>query len=104
MPTYYHECQNEECKYCWESEYSIKDPAPTTCPKCNKETAKRMIATAVRGKVELYGQELMTKLKEDGAQLRKEAYSSEKAYANIIGESNYQKIQSDMDKNRRERH
>ena len=101
MPTYSHICTNEECKFEWEDEYSIKEAPPTICPRCKKETAKRMIAYAAPGSVELYGQELAAKLKEDGAKMRKAVYSSEKLYANIIGESNYQNIQTQLDRNKR---
>ena len=42
MPTYNYIC--EECKHEWEEDRSIKDPPTKTCPKCKKETAKRLIS------------------------------------------------------------
>ena len=39
---YEYVCTN--CKHEWEDEHSIKDPAKTTCPKCQQETAKRLIS------------------------------------------------------------
>lgn len=101
MPTYLHECTDPACGHMWEDEYSIKQDPPKICPKCNKETAKRLIAAAVGGKVELYGQELVSKLKEDGAKLKRQAGNSEKLYANLLGEQKYNEIQSNIDKARK---
>lgn len=42
MPTYEYECG--ECKHEWASEQSIKDDPEKRCPKCGKETAKRLIS------------------------------------------------------------
>ncbi len=103
MPTYDHICSDEICGFEWEAEYSIKDDPPTICPRCKKETAKRMISSATPGVVELYGQELMSKLKADGVKIRNHAYKSEKAYASLLGDDKYQAIQQQMDKNKRER-
>lgn len=100
--TYEHICKDKDCAYEWEDEYSIKDDPPTTCPKCKKETAQRLVSGGSgRGVVELYGEDLVNKVREDAKKFKKEVYSSEKTYANVIGESNYQKLQSSMDKNRR---
>jgi len=101
MPTYSHQCTNEECNHEWDAEYSIKADPPKVCPKCGKETAKRIIAMATPGKVELYGTELYNKLVEDGQKMKKDAHRSEKIYANMIGEDRYQSIQTQMDKKRR---
>jgi len=101
MPTYLHICTDETCGFEWEDDYSICESPPQDCPKCKKNTAKRIIYGNIIGRVELYGEDLATKLKEDGAKMRKNIYASEKAYANIIGESNYQNIQSQLDKNKR---
>ena len=40
--TYEYECS--ECKHIWEAEQSIKDEPLKTCPKCGKDSAKRLIA------------------------------------------------------------
>jgi len=97
MPSYEHFC--ESCEYEFEEEYSIKADPPKVCPKCGKETVKRLISGGSgRGIVELSGQDLKDKLKADGAKLRHETYSSEKKYANFIGEQRYQQLQKGMDK------
>lgn len=103
MPTYCHVCKDENCKYEWEEEYSIKDDPPKICPKCKQETAKRVIAAAVGGTVELYGQELVSKLREDGAKMRKEVYANEYKYADIIGSDKYQAITKQMENNKKNR-
>ena len=87
MPTYNHICTNKECNHEWEDEYSIKDDPPKICPKCQQETAKRMISGLGCVKVELYGQELLSKLKADGQKIKKEAMHNEKVLADIVGPS-----------------
>lgn len=42
--TYEYLCSNPECKHTWEAEQSIKDESLTICPKCQQETAKRLIS------------------------------------------------------------
>lgn len=42
MPTYEYLCK--DCKNEWEEEQSIKDEPLTTCPKCKKESATRLIS------------------------------------------------------------
>lgn len=44
MAMYEYSCVDESCSNQWEFEQSMKDAAITTCPKCNKETAKRLIS------------------------------------------------------------
>ena len=102
MPTYCHICTNNECSFEWEDEYSIKADPPTLCPKCNQETAKRLIfGGSGRGIVELTGSDLAAHIKTDGARLRRKAYGSESMYANIVGESKFQQIQTEMDRYKR---
>ena len=101
MPSYDHVCLNEECKHEWEDFYSIKDPVPTYCPKCGQETVKRLISCTSKGVVELYGQDLADKVKEDTEKLKKEIYSSSKAYANILGEEKYHALQTKLDRRKR---
>jgi len=36
-------CTNEECKHEWEEDQKITADALTTCVKCGKETAKRLV-------------------------------------------------------------
>jgi len=40
--TYEYKCTS--CGHVWESEQSIKSDPEKICPKCKKETAKRMIS------------------------------------------------------------
>lgn len=98
MPTYEHACLNEECKHKWEDEYSIKQDPPNACPKCLKETAKRLISGGSgKGVVELYGQDLVDKLKQDVRQLKSDMSKSDKVYANMLGDGNYENLQRRMD-------
>lgn len=101
MPTYLHQCSSEECQNEWEDFYSVSAAPPTTCPKCNQETAKRVICGSNRGVVELYGRDLVDKLKSDAQSLKKDAAKSEKVYANLLGESKYESLQRQMDRRKR---
>lgn len=104
MPTYEHICTNTECNHTWEDMYSIKTEPPKICPKCNQETAQRVISGGSgRGTVELYGQELADKLKGDVQKLKQDAAKSEKVYANLLGDDKYQQLQTSMDKRKRNR-
>lgn len=42
MPVYEYECK--KCKHLWDLEQKINDKKITTCPKCKKKSAKRLIA------------------------------------------------------------
>ncbi len=44
MPHYEYACSI--CQYQWESEASIKAPPETLCPKCQQESAKRLISSS----------------------------------------------------------
>ncbi len=101
MALYDYICTDEECKHEWEAEHSIKADPLKVCPKCQKESAKRLISLCGKGVVELTGQELKDSVKADANRLKKEIYREEKKYANVLGESKYQEIQQRMDKNRR---
>ncbi len=102
MPTYAHQCQNKDCSHEWEDDYSIKQDPPTTCPQCKQKTAKRLISGGSgRGIVELSGNDLVAKVKADAQQLKRDASKKESVYANLLGESKYQDLQSRMDKQRR---
>ena len=91
MPTYDFMCTDAECGHEWEVWASIKDEPTKICPKCNKETAKRLISGGSgKGIVTLEGQELLQKTKEDTVKLKKEVYSNENLYANMVGEDKYQ--------------
>ncbi len=42
--TYEYGCENEACCHTWEAEQKITEAALTECPKCHKQTAKRLIS------------------------------------------------------------
>lgn len=98
MPTYDHICLNENCKFEWDDFYSITAEPPKVCPKCNQETAQRVISGGSgKGIVELTGNELKEKVKADAQQLKKDMHKSEKTYSNLLGESKYQQMQQKID-------
>lgn len=101
MADYEHVCENIECKYEWEASYSIKAEPPKICPKCNQETAKRLISLGSKGVVELTGNELVAKVKDDAAKLKKDMHNDSKIYSNLLGEDRYQSLQQRMDKQKR---
>lgn len=100
MPTYNHLCKS--CNQEFELQYSIKENPPNTCPLCNNEGhIMRLISGATPGKVELQGNDLVQHIKTDAKRIEREASTSEKKYANLIGEARYQSLQSQMDKRKR---
>jgi putative FmdB family regulatory protein len=101
MATYDHQCTDKECNNTWEDSYSIHAAPPTTCPKCHKETAKRIITFGTAGKVELAGRELQESIKSDADSMKREMRTNENMYANLLGESRYQTMKSNYDKSRR---
>lgn len=98
MPEYEHKCTDEQCGHEWEDTYSIHVDPPKICPKCGKETAKRLISLGAKGVVELTGQDLVDKLKSDANNLKRDAAQKEKVYANLLGESKYHQLQTAMDR------
>lgn len=42
--TYNYCCLNPDCKHEWEHEAKITADPEKTCPKCNQETAKRLVS------------------------------------------------------------
>jgi hypothetical protein len=104
MPTYEFLHQIPECNHEWELEQSIKAPIPSECPQCKAQgNIIRLISNGVCGRVELTGHDLANKTKEDTAKFKREVYSSEKAYSNAIGDSNYQRVQQGLDRGKRNR-
>lgn len=105
MPTYEFLHQVPECNHEWELEQSIKANDPEECPKCQgKENIIRLISGGSgKGIVNLEGREYVEKVKQDAKNYAKEVYGSEKQYANVLGESNYNRIQSSMDRAKREK-
>lgn len=104
MPTYTYACVPNDTEF--EEFHSIKIVLED-CPICKEKglpphAPKRLISGGSgRGIVELTGQELMDKGKEDARKFANEVQSSEKKYANILGEGKYQDMQQRMDKRRR---
>jgi len=103
MPTYEFLHDLESCKHEWEEFLSIKAPIPTHCPKCAAEgNITRLISGGSgKGVVELYGTELVDKLKGDARKLKNEASKSEKIYANLLGEDRHEALQQRLDKQKR---
>jgi putative FmdB family regulatory protein len=99
MPIYEHMC--ETCKHEWEDEYSIKADPPDTCPACGAKTVKRLISLGGKGVVELTGQDLINKCKEDAKQIKKEMHQNANVYANMLGEDRYNDLQTKMDRRKR---
>lgn len=104
MPTYEFECREDSCKHEWEDFLRISDPIPEECPKCHtKGSVKRLISGGSgRGVVELTGDELVAKVKADAQKFKEEMYRDEKTYANVLGESHYQQIQTRLDQQKRD--
>ena len=101
MPTYEHRC--DTCQHEWEADYSIKADPPKQCPKCEAETVTRLISGGPRGIVELYGQDLVDKIKADAKKMKADAAGNEKVYANLLGEDRYQGLQQRIDNQKRSR-
>ena len=104
MPSYDHICESPDCQHEWEDFYSITANIPKVCPKCNKETVKRLISGTTKGVVELYGNDLVAKTKEDIQKMKREMHGSEKLYSNFLGEDKYQAVQQRIDKQKREKY
>jgi hypothetical protein len=104
MPTYDYLCEvsNEEFE-CFHSITKELEECEICANKgMEQHKPKRLISGGSgRGIVELTGQDLKNKIKEDAKKLKGEVYSDANKYANVLGETRYQKIQSDMDKRRR---
>lgn len=100
MPTYLYLCEknNEE----FEEFHSVSEELEE-CPICKSKNLechkpKKLINSTAKGVVELYGKDLINKVKEDAAKIKRESYKNEKLYANLLGENKYQSIQSSIDK------
>lgn len=98
MPTYLYKCttHNE-----FEEEHSIKIKLEF-CPKCAQEgkndvKIERLINCVSKGVVELYGQDLVNKLKQDVKQLKTDMHKSDKIYSNLLGDTKYENLQRKMD-------
>jgi hypothetical protein len=105
MPTYEFLHDIEGCKHEWEEFRSITASDPTHCPVCGAEGNIVHLISGGSGKgiVELTGHELTSKVKEDVRKLKSDAAQNESTYANLLGEGRYQQLQTQMDRNKRNR-
>jgi len=98
MPIYEYECP----KHGVFEEIHGMDEKLEFCPTCLEEGEEQKIEKVIslcgKGVVELYGHELVSKLKSDAKQIQKDASKDEKKYASLLGESKYQELQTKMDK------
>jgi putative FmdB family regulatory protein len=102
VPEYEYTCQNTECNNEWCETHSIKENARTTCPACKQETAKRLISGGSgKGIVNLSGNDLVAKVKQDAAGLERHAANNENYAANFVGDI-YQKKQQQIDTAKRD--
>ncbi|HEY5267984.1 MAG TPA: zinc ribbon domain-containing protein [Candidatus Saccharimonadales bacterium] len=103
MPTYEYECPTHGVF----EEYHSMSVKLTHCEKCKatgvEQEIKRLISLGSRGVVELYGQDLVDKLKGDVQKLKGEAAKDEKVYSNLLGEDKYQAMQTKIDRQKRNR-
>lgn len=104
MPTYEFRHDLEDCKHEWEEFLSITAPNPIKCPKCEAEgnITKLISGGSGRGNVELYGQELVDKLKGDARKIQQDASQKEKVYANLLGDDKYHALQTRLDNQKKE--
>lgn len=103
MPTYLYLCEPQNKEF---EEYHSITIVLETCPECEKcnlepHKPKRLICGTTKGVVELYGQDLVDKCKDDAKKIKSEMHKSEKSYSNLIGESHYQSLQQRIDKQKR---
>jgi len=61
----------------------------------------RLINCVSKGVVELYGQDLVDKVKSDAKQTQKDARNNEQVYANLLGADKYQQMQQQIDRRKR---
>lgn len=106
MPTYEFMHQSEDCNHEWDVWQKMSDPNPAECPKCKgKENIIKLISGGSgKGKVELYGQDVVDKNKRETEQLKKDIHSNENLYANVLGPDKYHQMQTRMDRNKREKY
>jgi len=102
MPTYLYLCE----KHGEFEEMHSMSQTLEFCPHCEKEglsqqEVKKLINCLSRGVVELYGSDLVDKIKSDANQLKKDAAKSEKIYANLLGEGRHEQLQRRIDKQKR---
>ena len=95
MPLYDYQCT--ECNHIFEAFHKIADSGPSNCPECNGTNVRKAIS-AIRGSVELTGQELNNFIKQDAARITREASKDESTMANLVGEDKFQSNVETYDK------
>jgi putative FmdB family regulatory protein len=100
MPTYEFLCASEECKHEWEDFLSMSAPIPA-CPVCGKEGKRLISGMSGRGIVNLTGNDLVNKVKQDAKNLENHAANNENYAANFVGDI-YQKKQQQIDTAKRD--
>lgn len=104
MPTYEYFCAVNDIEF---EEYHSIAIVIEECPICKEKQLeshkpKRLISGGSgKGVVKLSGNELTAKIKTDTAALKKQVYGNVNQYASVLGEDKYQKIQTQLDKNKR---
>lgn len=103
MPTYLYICEKKHGEF--EEFHSITKKLEF-CPQCEvdgyQNPVQRLISPGgSRGVVELTGNELVAQMKSDTAKLQRDASKSEKVYANLLGESNFQKLTQQIDRSKK---
>lgn len=104
MPTYLYWC----AKHNEFEDFHSMSKIHKECPKCKEEGLepvefKQLINSSTKGRVELTGNDLVAKVKQDTQKLKQEMHGSEYAYANALGPDKYEQLQRKIDKNKRER-
>lgn len=104
MPTYLYKCPTHGE---FEEIHSIVTKLEF-CPQCesegNKTEIKRLINGGGSGKgiVELYGQDLVDKVKADSKQIAKDASRSESIYANLLGDQKMSDVTKRLDQQKKD--
>lgn len=89
MPIFTFECEQCLCQY--EDFCSSQDTKPDNCPECQSDQVSKIMSLPATGKVELYGQDLKAKIKQDTQKLKKQIHSNESSFVNFVGENNLKK-------------
>ena len=107
MPTYLYKCDQENCVGEFEEYHSIVIKLEE-CPHClaagrGNQPIERLIhgGGSGRGIVELTGRDYIDSVQKDAQRIKKEVYSNENSYANVLGTDKYQALQQKIDKQRR---
>lgn len=106
MPSYEYKHKVEICNHEWEEWKSITKCMPTSedkCPKCGQagDIELQVSGGSGKGVVELTGRDYINKVKADAKDFKREVYSNENTYANVLGNDKYQQLQTQMDKRKR---